>query len=319
MIEILFVLEERQLLLGRGIFRNGAAHHDKAMKLVPSVVNFLPELPDLPTVAQLFESAASCSSFDVGVLPGYDHVSTSYFVEEADHLAPVKPGIHAQADTACSDVLGHFGQADFEESNGSRSCHRVARSQRAMPELLEVGLEAKQRMIRAPSRFLGVVAYLGPFLSPIDHDHHGIQIEHQSGALVGQSKEISPQAVVESSQLADGLWRQTFEESAQGGLIGESSKPEHLQEDPVVLQDIGLVDTPEPHDDGKHQSYDHFGRVVRSAAVWNSHVLLDEPTKSELVAKTLNQPHATEMGKVGFVECKMNFAGAFGHMAQSTP
>jgi hypothetical protein len=25
------------------------------------------------------------------------------------------------------------------------------------------------------------------------------------------------------------------------------------------------------------------------------------------------------MGKVGFVECKMNFAGAFGHMAQSTP
>ena len=39
-----------------------------------------------------------------------------------------------------------------------------------------------------------------------------------------------------------------------------------------------------------------------SMGVGDSHVLLNQPAKLELVARTLNQPHATEMGKLSFVE-----------------
>ena len=45
---------------------------------------------------------------------------------------------------------------------------------------------------------------------------------------------------------------------------------------------------------------------------------LEQMTNSEFVAKTLNQPHATEVGEVGFVEGKMNFSGTFWHVSQST-
>ena len=45
---------------------------------------------------------------------------------------------------------------------------------------------------------------------------------------------------------------------------------------------------------------------------------LEQMTNSEFVAKTLNQPHATKVGNMRFVEGKMNFSGTFWHVSQST-
>jgi hypothetical protein len=39
----------------------------------------------------------------------------------------------------------------------------------------------------------------------------------------------------------------------------------------------------------------------------------------ELVAKTLDQPHAPEVGEVGFLEGKTDLPGPSGHMTQTSP
>lgn len=41
-------------------------------------------------------------------------------------------------------------------------------------------------------------------------------------------------------------------------------------------------------------------------------------SKPELVAKTLDQPHPTEVGNVTLVEGKSDFSGTFRHVAQSS-
>ena len=54
------------------------------------------------------------------------------------------------------------------------------------------------------------------------------------------------------------------------------------------------------------------------AAGGNSHVLLKKPAQLEPFAKSLDQPHSAEVGKVRFLEGKTEFLDPFGHPAQST-
>jgi len=124
---------------------------------------------------------------------------------------------------------------------------------------------------------------------------------------------------VEPGHLADGLGGQTFQESAQTGLIWELIEPQHFQEGPVVLQDFGFVDAPKPHDDSEDQCQDEFGGIVIGAPLRDPHISLQQVADFELVAKTLNEPHPTKVCEMGFVERKKDFSGAFGHVTQSTP
>ena len=187
-----------------------------------------------------------------------------------------------------------------------------------MPKLLEMGFETEQRMIGAPSVLFGIVPYLSPFLFPVDCNYHRIYIENQGGSPCWKIKQMGSEAVVQSDQPADYFGRQAFQESAQSGLVREMFQPQHFQKSSVVLQDFGLVDSPKSHNDGKNQSQNQFGGMVIGTSLEGPNIFLEQMTKSELVAKTLNQPHPTEVGEVGFVEGKMNFSGTFWHVSQST-
>lgn len=318
-VEIFFVLEKSELLGFCRIFWSGTADHHKAMELFPLVVDFLPELPYLPAILEPLKFAASSPILEVRELLGHHHIAASRAVEEPYHSAAVEARIHSEADAASGDLLGYFGQADFEEGDNPCGSDGVARSQSAMPELLEMGLETEKRMVGTPASFLGVVANSCALGSAIDDNNDRIQVEDQSGASVGKGKQVSPQAVVQPGQLADGFGRQALQEPAQGRLIGESLESEHFQKGPVVLQDFGLVDSPKPHDDGKHQRQNEFGGMVIGAFLESRNVSLEQVAKSEPVAKTLNQPHSTEVRDVGFLEGKTNFSGTFWHVTQSTP
>lgn len=127
-----------------------------------------------------------------------------------------------------------------------------------MPELLKMGFEAKQRMIGAPPRLLGVVADPGFLLFAVDNDNHGVQVEDESASFVRQGEQMHPQTVVEPDDLANGFRGQTFEESSQSGLVRKLREPEHFQKGPVVLEDFGLVDAPHAHDDGEQQGQNEF-------------------------------------------------------------
>jgi hypothetical protein len=49
-----------------------------------------------------------------------------------------------------------------------------------------------------------------------------------------------------------------------------------------------------------------------------SDVVLEPLSQPELVAKTLDEPHSTKVGKMAFLEGKTDFSGTFWHHAQNT-
>jgi hypothetical protein len=47
-------------------------------------------------------------------------------------------------------------------------------------------------------------------------------------------------------------------------------------------------------------------------------MVLKKPAQLQPFAKSLDEPHATEVGKMAFLEGKTNFSGTFWHHAQNT-
>jgi len=135
---------------------------------------------------------------------------------------------------------------------------------------------------------------------------------------MGQGEQIGAQAVVKTYQLSNAFGRKALQEPAQGALVGESLQPEHLQKSAVVLQNVGLVDTSKPHDHGVQKRQDHLRGMIFRTPLRQSDVVLEPLPQPQFVAKTLDEPHPTEVSKMAFLEGKTDFAGTFWHHAQST-
>ena len=96
--------------------------------------------------------------------------------------------------------------------------------------------------------------------------------------------------------MANGFWGKPFEESPEGGLIGEPRETQESKEDAVVLKDFGLVDPAQSRHDGIQESKNEIGGKVAGMALGNFDIFLNEPSQFELAAKTLQKDHAPEMG-----------------------
>lgn len=182
-----------------------------------------------------------------------------------------------------------------------------------MPELLEMRLEAQQRMGRASAPFLGVVPDIGKLGLAIDGEDDGVQINGQRGSGLGYRKQLGPKLIVQGDKLADDLGRESLEESSQGGLIGKPRKSQEREEYAMVLQDLGLVDPSQTGHDGIKKGQDQIGGKRVGVALRNRHGILDKPAESERVAKTLNKHHPTEVSQMGVFEGYMLRSQAFGH------
>jgi hypothetical protein len=66
------------------------------------------------------------------------------------------------------------------------------------------------------------------------------------------------------------------------------------------------------------QGYNQLGRVICTGAATHVDIASDQVPQAKLVAKTLDEPHSTEVGKVALVEGKTDQSGSFWHMPQST-
>jgi hypothetical protein len=131
---------------------------------------------------------------------------------------------------------------------------------------------------------------------------------------MGQGEQIGAQAVVKTYQLSNGFGRKALQEPAQGALVGKSLHPQHLQKSAVVLKDVGLVDAAQPHNDCEEQGHNQFGWVIGRSSLQLVHM----PAQPQPFAKSLDQPHSTEVCKVRFLERETEFLGSSGHPAQST-
>lgn len=227
-IEVLLVLEQSQLI---GFFRvlgDRAPHYYKTVLPCRIVSDFLPELSDLPAIGQFLKLATSGPVFDGGVFLCYDDVFAVLAVEKFHGPLAIKPRVHPEADARSRNMRGCFGQTYFEKRNDPSGGGRVAWPQRTMPEFFERSLETQQRMIRTSAVLFGIVSHSSAFVFSVNDKYRGIDIENQSVAHPGKSRQMRPQAVVKSDQLADSLGWKSFEESPQTGLIGEALESQHF-------------------------------------------------------------------------------------------
>jgi hypothetical protein len=111
-------------------------------------------------------------------------------------------------------MLGDLSQAKLQEGDQTGAAHRIAGPQRPLPELLQMGLEAGQRMVRTSAFFVRIVPYASIRQFAVDGEHHRIEIESERGASLGQSVQFGPQLVVQGHQLADRLGTKALEKTA---------------------------------------------------------------------------------------------------------
>jgi hypothetical protein len=265
-------------------------------------MNFVMKFSHLPTVAQFLKATAARPILYVGIFPGHDHILAAFSLEEPEHALAVKSGIHSKPNAASGHVRRHLSQTYLEEWDGSSGCSCVSRPQAPMPKFVEMGLETEERMVGTSAVLLGIVTYTRSFLFPVDGDDDRVHIEYQCGTFSGQPKQMSPQTVVEPNHLANGLGRKTFEKPPQGRLVWKASKPEHFLKRPVVLKSFCLVDPFDTHDDGEQKSEGQLGWMVTPTPDGILDISLNQPSKLQFVAKTMNQPHPAIVCEMGFSE-----------------
>ena len=174
-----------------------------------------------------------------------------------------------------------------------------------MPELLQMSLEADEWVVGTSAVFLGVVPDASRLLLAVDGQNHRIEIEGEGSPPSGQRKELSAQLIVQADELTDGSGTHPFEESAQGGLVREARQAQQGQEGTVVLQNFCLVDASQAGHDGVQERQDQVGGKIVGIPLRDLDTILEQPPQPELVAKTLQQDHSSEVGQMGLVKGKM--------------
>jgi hypothetical protein len=171
-----------------------------------------------------------------------------------------------------------------------------------MPKFLKMSFEAKKRMIGTSAMFLGIVAHPSPLRFAIDSQNHGIQIEDQRGSNSGKHKQSDSKLIVQGDQLPDSLGRKPLEESSQSRLIGKLGKAQQGKKHSIVLEDFGFVDSSKTCHDSIQKSQDQIGRSIVCLPLRNFDIMLEQPTESELVAKSLKKHHPSEVSEMGIVK-----------------
>ena len=83
-----------------------------------------------------------------------------------------------------------------------------------------------------------------------------------------------------------------------------------------LLRQLGRQDQeicPNGIQGGVEESDDQIGGEIIGVALRNLSGSLNQPTKSELVAKTLKDYHSAEVSETGIFECETQYFQAFGH------
>jgi len=262
---------------------------------------------------ELVEARRPRPLFDWPVFFGDDNIAQALIFQASDELAAEESRIGPNTNARAADMRRHLGQATLKKENHSGVGRSIARSQRAVPKLLAISLEAQQRMIRAAALLFGIVANPGSLLMAIEGQDHGVQIEDQTGGNFGEPEELAPQLVVQTDQLADGFDRQALQKPAQRGLIRKTTEPKKIDEGSVVLQQLGLVDAAQPGDRRVEQSQDQVGRTVIGVALRQLDLALEQSPQAKSLAKTVHKHQAAKVRQMLLVERKAQCSQGFWH------
>ena len=169
-------------------------------------------------------------------------------------------------------------------------------------------------MVGTSPALLRIVAYARALDMPaIDHDHGGVDVEDQTGALARPVEESLSEQFVEPCELADVRWRQPLQESSDRGFVRKAIQAYDFLEGPIVLEDLRLVDAVHACDDRVENRQDHIGGLEVAEARARPEMALQEAAQAQLLTKTLDQEHAGEVRQVRFLEGEWHLSQCFRH------
>ena len=96
---------------------------------------------------------------------------------------------------------GTLRKASRHQFHAAIPCAGVAWTQFGIPEIGRVGFDAQERIVRTFASITGVVADLGTLLTPEDRHHAAVEIEDQTGSVVGYVNEILQQSIIHAMHL----------------------------------------------------------------------------------------------------------------------
>jgi hypothetical protein len=219
MVGIFPVFEESQLLSFYRILRDRTPHDDKAMGSIP-LVRFVPELANLPCVAELLEPTLASTVFDGGVLSRNDRIASAALIEKLDDSFAEEAGVATNANARSGDLVWYLARQILKKgiapvlAPASPGAANHART----PDV-ELRKQAADDKNGAPD---------ASGYSPIEHPAAS-RIRpappnpnpRSSWYVTADTQQLLAELVVNTYESANLLGAETLEEAPQRGLVGK--------------------------------------------------------------------------------------------------
>src|SRR5512132_2431379 len=283
-------LEQRQLWLG--LFGLRSSNNHEAVRMEPAK-RLIIEFGCLHSCTDRDVFQVSQLAFDRSGESGDDDKASFALLQTLDDPVVVKPFVGA--DDHRSDFRRDLGKTGFEQIQGAAGRVNISGAQLPMPEVFGSSLEAKQRMIRAPSMLGGIVADFCPLLFSVNHEDCRIEIQNQARRQMRFADHPSQEAVVELAQSYQSLGCHAQQETSEGGGVGVGRQSAQVPKDAVVLQELCGLDSFETKNDRVQDCQQQFADGVAIVPLGQGHVFGDRCFEADTSQETMQQIDATEV------------------------
>src|SRR6266403_1944192 len=195
LIKILAQLEESQLVAGP--FRLGSSHYYKAVTFFQPEW-LVEELSGENVSPMLVVAQAGKPLLDGLSQLGGDHKVSFSLLQPGNGLVVVETLVGA--DDNVFDPSGKLGKTGLEQRTNPSASINMSGTQLPVPEVLRLSFEAEQRVIRSAPGLERIVTNIGTFLSPVDDQRSGVQVENQTPGTARPDTHLGQEAIVELAQ-----------------------------------------------------------------------------------------------------------------------
>ena len=312
LIKILAQLEESQLVAR--LFGLGSSHYYIAVTLFQSewLVKELGSrnVPAMMVVAQAGEPLLDgLSQF------GGDHKVSFSLLQPGDGLVVVETLV--RPDDNLSEASGPLGKTSCQQRTNSGAGISMTWTQFPVPKVFRLPFETKQRMVRPASGLERMVTNIGGFLSPVNDQRCGVQIENQAPGPARPDTHLDQKAIVEPTQPRQGLGCDAQQKSSQRSGIRIVRQTTQVLKHSIGLQQVRGLDPFETENQRINDRQQQFAHGVAVVALGQPNIFRDCFLETNLSQKPVQQIDATVMRQALIAKRDAQFSGTFWHANES--
>ena len=232
----------------------------------------------------------------------------------SSRAAPICPSVEALVppDVHALRRRGQLGEAGMEQIDGALGRVGVAGPEFPGPVIAAQPFEAHQRMIRAAPPLGRVVAAPGLLLVAVDHDHGGVDVEHEPAPTLGRDH-AGAQAIVHPAPPGQGPLPQPEQEAPQRRGLRRRAQAGELLDDALVGQEVRGLQALQAEDHRVEERQDHLAYAVAIVALDQAHLGREHLLESEAGEEPMQQVDAAEVCQAVATELQPDIPKPTGH------